>query len=60
MDVPTIFHDDRRSPAVPARAALDQALASIGIVILVSMPFIVGDQPLGAEALNPVEMRGTG
>ena len=59
MAVPTIFHDGRRSPAVPSRAALDQALAGIGIVILVSMPFIVGDQPVGAEALNPVEMLNT-
>jgi O-antigen ligase len=28
----------------------------LGIVILVSMPFIVGDQPQGAESLNPVDM----
>lgn len=48
-----------RGTAAPAPNALDQVMSGLGIVVLVSMPFIVGDQPKGAEALNPVNMLET-
>lgn len=35
---------------------LDQFITGTGIVVLVSMPFIVGGQAQGAESLNPVDI----
>src|SRR6516162_11131503 len=45
------FHADSR----PVNALLDGYIALVGIVVLLSIPFIVGDQPQGAESLNPVD-----
>jgi hypothetical protein len=45
------FHAHSRG----VKASLDWYMALLSIVVLLSIPFIVGDQPQGAESLNPVD-----
>ena len=37
----------------------ESLLAFVSLIVLVSAPFIVGDQPQGADSLNPIEMLKT-
>jgi O-antigen ligase len=48
-----------RPRARAGASRLEQAFTVLALVVFVSMPFIVGDQPQGAESLNPLDMLNT-